>query len=104
MRRRSNTAIPREGFSKLHHWDFVSVAGQISRRKLERLVLRPYQMAVLCWGILQRADRDEVENTNVHMGMEYAGAVGTMVIDTGDKNPYTEPVYAEHMVVPCPEY
>ena len=25
-------------------------------------------------------------------------------LDTGDKNPYSELVYAEYMVVPCPEY
>ena len=81
MRRRSNTAIPGEGFSKLHHQDFVSVAKQISCCKLKQLVLSPYQMAILRRGILQRADCDEVENANVLMGMEYSGAVGTMVID-----------------------
>ena len=73
--------IPGEGFSELHHWDFVSVAGRISCCKLERLVLGPYQMAVLYRGVLQGADRDEVENADVLMGMEYAGAVGMMVID-----------------------
>ena len=73
--------IPGEGFSELHHQDFVSVAGRISCCKLERLVLRPYQMAILHRGVLQRTDMDEVENSDVLMGMEYSGAIGTMVID-----------------------
>ena len=76
MRRRSNTAIPGEGFSELHHQDFIPVAGRISRCKLKRLVLGPYQMA-----ILQKVDRDEVENSDVLIGMEYSSAVRTMVID-----------------------
>ena len=57
------------------------MAGQVSCRKLKRLVLGPYQMAVLCQGVLRRADQDEVGNTDVLVGMEYSGAVGTMVID-----------------------
>ena len=73
--------IPGKGFTKLHHWDFVSIAGWISHRKLERLILGPYQMAILHWGVLRRADCDEVENSDVLMGMEYSGAVGMMVID-----------------------
>ena len=81
MRRRSNTAIPGEGFTELHHRDFVSVAGWISHQKLKRLILGPYQMAILCRSILRRADRDEVENADILMGMEYSRAVGTMVID-----------------------
>ena len=38
-------------------------------------------MAVLCRGVLRRVDRDEVENADVLMGMEYSGAVGMMVIN-----------------------
>ena len=29
---------------------------------------------------------------------------GSVITDTGDKNPCTELVYAEYMVVPCPKY
>ena len=53
----------------------------ISCRKLKRLVLGPYQMAVLCQGVLQRADHDEVENAHILMGMEYSRAIEMMVID-----------------------
>ena len=38
-------------------------------------------MAVLCRGVLRRADHDEVENSDVLMGMEYSRAIGTMVIN-----------------------
>ena len=81
MRRRSNTANPIEGFGDLHHRDFVPILGRVSRRKLDRLVLGPYQRAVLRRGINRRSEHDEVESPNVLMGMEYAGSVGTMVID-----------------------
>ena len=81
MRRRSNTATPIEGFGDLHHRDFVAIAGRVSRRKLDRLVLGPYQRAVLRRGVHRRSEFDEVENPDVLMGMEYAGSVGTMVID-----------------------
>ena len=47
MHHRSNTATPIEGFGDLHHRDFVAIAGRVSRRKLDRLVLGPYQRAVL---------------------------------------------------------
>ena len=81
MRCRSNTATPIEGFGDLHHRDFVSVSGWVSRCKLDWLVLGPYQRAVLRWGIMRCAEHDEVESPDVLMGMEYAGSVGTMVID-----------------------
>ena len=81
MRRRSNTASPIEGFGDLHHRDFVSIAGRVSRRKLDRLVLGPYQRALLRRGVHRRSEFDEVVDPDVLMGMEYAGSVGTMVID-----------------------
>ena len=81
MRRRSNTANPIEGFGDLHHRDFISIAGRVSRRKLDRLVLGPYQRAVLRRGVHRRSEFDEVVDPDVLMGMEYAGSVGTMVID-----------------------
>ena len=52
MRRRSNTALPGEAFVDLHHQDFISVAGRVSHHKLKWLVLGPYQMVVLCQGVL----------------------------------------------------
>ena len=81
MRRRSNTATPIEGFRDLHHWDFVSIAGWVSCRKLDRLVLGPYQRAVLHRGVNRHLEYDEVESPDVLMGMEYARAVGMMVVD-----------------------
>ena len=77
----SNTATPIKGFGDLHHRDFVSIAGRVSRHKLDWLVLGPYQRAVLRRGVHCRSEFDEVKNPNVLMGMEYAGSVGTMVID-----------------------
>ena len=74
-------AAPIEGFGDLHHRDFVSIAGRVSRRKLDRLVLGPYQQAVLKRGVNRHSEYDEVENPYVLMGMEYAGSVGMMVID-----------------------
>ena len=81
MRRRSNTANPIEGFGDLHHRDFVSIAGRVSHRKLDRLVLGPYQRAVLRRGVHRRSEFDEVVDPDTLMAMEYAGSVGTMVID-----------------------
>ena len=57
------------------------MAGWVSRRKLDRLVLGPYQRAVLRRGINRQLEHDEVENPDILMGMEYAESVGTMVID-----------------------
>ena len=81
MRCRSNTATPIEGFPDLHHRDFVSIIGWVSHRKLDRLVLAPYQRAILRRGVNRRSEFDEVENPDVLMGMEYARSVGTMVVD-----------------------
>ena len=68
MRRRSNTASPIEGFGDLHHRDFVSIAGRVSRRKLDRLVLGPYQQAVLRRGVHRRSEFDEVVDPDVLRG------------------------------------
>ena len=72
---------PIEGFGDLHHQDFVSVAGWVSRRKLDRLVLGPYQRVILRRGVNRHSEHNEVENPDVLMGMEYARSVGTMVVD-----------------------
>ena len=74
-------ATPIEGFGDLHHRDFVSIAGHVSRRKLDWLVLGPYQWAVLRRGVNRCSEYDEVVDPDVLMGMEYAGLVRTMVID-----------------------
>ena len=74
-------AIPGEGFVDLHHRDFVGMAGHVSYRKIKRLVLRPYQKALLRQGVLCQNAHNEVESEDILMGMEYAGAVGMMVID-----------------------
>ena len=81
MRRRSNATNPGEGFGDLHHWDFVSMASCVSHHKLERLILGPYQQAILCCGVSCQDHCDEIESGETLMGMEYAGSVGTMVMD-----------------------
>ena len=55
--------------------------GQVARRQQDRLVLSPYQMALLNHGSCYQGEFDEVENPGVLMSMEYSSVVGMMVID-----------------------
>ena len=81
MRRRLNCTNPGEGFGDLHHWGFVSMASHVSCCKLEWLILGPYQQAVLHRSVSHQEHCDKVESWEMLMGMEYAGSVGTMVMD-----------------------
>ena len=81
MRRMSNCINPREDFGDIHHQDFILMASRVSCRKLEWLILGPYQRAVLCCGVDCHQHCDAVESWETLMGMEYAGSVGTMVLD-----------------------
>ena len=56
------------------------VAGQVSRRKIEGLIVHPYQQALLCQGINQ-CDQEEGGSPDLIAGMEYSGAVGMMLMD-----------------------
>ena len=49
--------------------------------KLDQLILGLYQRAVLHHGVSRRSEIDKVESPDVLMGVEYTGAMGTMVMD-----------------------
>ena len=56
-------------------------AGRVSRRKLNRIVTGPYQRALLCRGVRKRIDVEDERVPVLKQAMEYAGAVGTMLLD-----------------------
>ena len=61
--------------------DFIRAAGHVSRRKLNRLVCGPYQRALLRRGVSKRVDVEDERIPIPQQLMEYAGAVGMMLID-----------------------
>ena len=72
--------------------DFIMVVGWVSRRKLERLMAGPYQMALLKRGASKRMG--EARKLILGQAMEYARAVGTMVFNQMvDNNNKTEEVF-----------
>ena len=56
-------------------------AGRVSRRKLNRIVTGPYQRALLRRGVSKRVDVEDERILVLKQAMEYAGAVGTMLLD-----------------------
>jgi len=56
-------------------------AGRVSRRKLNRLDTGPYQRALLRRGVTKKVDVEDERVPVLQQAMEYAGAVGTMVMD-----------------------
>jgi len=56
-------------------------AGRVSRRKLNRLETGPYQRALLRRGVTKKVDEEDERVPVLQQSMEYAGAVGTMVMD-----------------------
>jgi len=56
-------------------------AGRVSRRKLNRLETGPYQRALLRQGVTKKVDVEDERVPVLQQAMEYAGAVGTMVMD-----------------------
>jgi len=56
-------------------------AGCVSRRKLNRLDTGPYQRALLRRGVMKKVDVEDERVPVLQQAMEYAGAVGTMVMD-----------------------
>jgi len=56
-------------------------SGHVTRRKLDRLTTGPYQRALLRCGITTKVDVKDEKNLVLQQAMEYAGAVGTMVMD-----------------------
>ena len=78
---RSNMADPDDDFNDLYRDDFIRAAGRVARRKLERLTLHQYQGALLKRGVYKRRSVVEEPKPLLDESMEYAGAVGTMVLD-----------------------
>jgi len=72
---------PEEGFEDLFRDDFIMAAGRVSRRKLNRLQTGPYQCALLRRGVTKKVDVEDERVPVLQQAMEYAGAVGTMVMD-----------------------
>jgi len=78
---RSSEVWPEEGFEDLFRDDFIMAAGRVSRRKLNRLQTGPYQRALLRRGVTKKVDVEDERIPVLQQAMEYAGAVGTMVMD-----------------------
>jgi len=56
-------------------------SGRVARRKLDRLATGPYQRALLRRGVTTKVDAEDEREPILQKAMEYAGAVGTMVMD-----------------------
>jgi len=56
-------------------------SGRVARRKLDRLATSPYQRALLRRGVTTKVDVEDEKVPVLQQAMEYAGAVGTMVMD-----------------------
>jgi len=78
---RSSEVWPEEGFEDLFRDDFIRAAGRVSRRKLNRLDTGPYQRALLRRGVTTKVDVEDERAPVLQQAMEYAGAVGAMVMD-----------------------
>ena len=78
---RSSKVWPEEGFEDLFRDNFIMASGRVARRKLDRLETGPYQRALLCRGVTTKIDTEDESRPVLQQAMEYAGAVGTMVMD-----------------------
>jgi len=56
-------------------------SSRVARRKLDRLATGPYQRALLRRGVTTKVDAEDEREPILQKAMEYAGAVGTMVMD-----------------------
>jgi len=72
---------PEEGFEDLYRDDFIMASSRVARRKLDRLATGPYQRALLRRGVTTKVDTEDERVPVLQQAMEYAGAVGTMVMD-----------------------
>ena len=72
---------PEEGFEDLFRDNFIMAAGRVSRRKLNRITTGPYQCALLQRGVSKRVDPEDERVPVLQQAMEYAGSVGTMLLD-----------------------
>jgi len=55
--------------------------GRVLRRKLNRITTGPYQRALLRRGVSKRVDPEDERVPVLQQAMEYAGSVGTMLLD-----------------------
>jgi len=78
---RSLVTWPKEGFDNLYRDDFINTVGWVSRQKLEQLEMGPYQCTLLKRGVTKRRDVEDEDQPILTQAMEYAGAVGTMVLN-----------------------
>ena len=78
---RSSKVWPEEGFEDLFRDDFIRASGRVARRKLDRMETGPYQWALLRRGITTKVDVEDERVPVLQQVMEYAGAVGMMVMD-----------------------
>jgi len=74
-------AWPEEGFEDLFRDDFIMAADRVSRRKLNWITTGPYQRALLQRGVSKRVDPEDERVPVLQQAMEYAGSVGTMLLD-----------------------
>ena len=58
-------------------------SGRVARRKLDWLATGPYQRALLRRGVTTKVDTEDERVPVLQQAMEYAGAVGTMVMALG---------------------
>ena len=80
--RHSNTHDPdQDGFKDLYRRDFIHAISQVTRHKLTRHHLDPYQHAVFCCGIVRHNTGEEEANPMLELAMEYASALGTIIFD-----------------------
>jgi len=56
-------------------------SGRVARRKLDQLETGPYQHALLRRGVTTKVDTEDERRPVLQQAMEYAGVVGTMVMD-----------------------
>ena len=79
---RSNTHdLDQDGFPDLYRCDFIHALSQVACRKLARHHLDPYQRATFQRGIVHRNIGEEEADPSLEIAMEYAGAVGVVVLD-----------------------
>ena len=82
VRQHSNQTDPLEDtFSDLFLSDFIIAHKCITRRKLDRLQLHPYQAALIQRGVQPQMDRRESYNAVLEASIGYTGACTTMVVD-----------------------
>jgi len=79
----SSVTWPKEGFDDLYQDDFINAVGWVLRQKLKWLETGPYQCALLSRGVTKKRDVKDEDQLVLNQAMEYARAVGTMLLALG---------------------